>query len=147
MTDKNDPDFQWASEHGGNRTCAKLLCKRPIGAAIAALERDTKDEHLGNCYFSAVHRFGFEELIVHSSVIDEDDFVQIAHWRFETAISRSVINQDDFFVDPSLCEHAFDRLRDPALGVETWNQNRDERFHRTKLEARVLFATRAIKTE
>ena len=73
MTDKNDPDFQWASEHGGNRTCAKLLCKRPIGAAITALERDAKDEHSGNGYFSVVHIFGFKELLVDSSAIDDYD--------------------------------------------------------------------------
>src|SRR4029077_8714976 len=43
----------------------------------------------------------------------------------ETCISRSIIKDDHLFFRPGLRECAFDRLRDPALGVKAGNKNRN----------------------
>jgi hypothetical protein len=43
----------------------------------------------------------------------------------EAAIRRPVVDDDDFDVAPRLRERALDRVADPALGVETRNQNGD----------------------
>src|ERR1700731_2050515 len=48
---------------------------------------------------------------------------------FETAISRPVIQHDDFFRGPCLRERAFDCFPNPTLRVAARNQDRNKRCH------------------
>src|SRR5208282_146895 len=44
-------------------------------------------------------------------------------YNVETTVGGAIINDDDFLFPPGLGQRAFDRLPDPALGIETGDEN------------------------